>query len=275
MYVTRRCAGLSILGVDATRFLAAYDEHLRTEAEVRGAVATARMGPLWLALFPDGEGFVSYRDLAGSDAAGVRLMVADALQHFALEPSVRRVEWKTRGHDEAPGLYAALAEHGFMAEEPESIMIGELRNLAVDVVLPAGVGVRRVTAEPDVRAVSALQDMVFGGEVSEATADALVQRVKEDDQLELWAAEVGGEFVSAGRLELVPGTPFAGLWGGATRADWRGRGIYRAVTATRARSALERGKTLVNSDSTEFSRPILERSGLVKVGTTTPYVWRR
>ena len=29
------------------------------------------------------------------------------------------------------------------------------------------------------------------------------------------------------------------------------------------------------SDSTEYSRPILERAGFVKVSTTTPYVWSR
>jgi len=31
----------------------------------------------------------------------------------------------------------------------------------------------------------------------------------------------------------------------------------------------------VHSDSTEGSRPILERSGLVAVSTTTPYDWTR
>ena len=36
-------------------------------------------------------------------------------------------------------------------------------------------------------------------------------------------------------------------------------------------SALRAGKTFIHSDSTEYSRPVLERSGLVKVGTTTPY----
>jgi hypothetical protein len=35
------------------------------------------------------------------------------------------------------------------------------------------------------------------------------------------------------------------------------------------------GATLVHSDSTEYSRPILERSGFVAVSTTTPYIWRR
>jgi hypothetical protein len=32
---------------------------------------------------------------------------------------------------------------------------------------------------------------------------------------------------------------------------------------------------LLNSDCTPMSRPILERSGLVAVTTTTPYVWTR
>jgi predicted GNAT family acetyltransferase len=72
----------------------------------------------------------------------------------------------------------------------------------------------------------------------------------------------------------VAGTEFAGIWGGATRPGWRRRGIYRALTAARARSALARGKRLIHSDSTEGSRPILERAGLVRVSTTTPYEWR-
>ena len=64
-------------------------------------------------------------------------------------------------------------------------------------------------------------------------------------------------------------------WRRPTRPQWRGLGIYRALTAARARSALALGKRLMHSDSTEFSRPILERAGLVKVSTTTPYMWRR
>ena len=93
------------------------------------------------------------------------------------------------------------------------------------------------------------------------------------DGMELWVAEADGEIVSSGRLEPVPATEFAGIWGGATRPEWRGRGIYRALTAARARSALVLGKRLIHSDSTEESRPILERAGLVKVSTTTPYLW--
>lgn len=93
--------------------------------------------------------------------------------------------------------------------------------------------------------------------------------------MELWVAEHQGVIISAGRLEPVPDTDFAGIWGGATRKEWRGREIYRAVAAARARAALLLGKKLIHSDSTEYLRPILERYGLVRVSTTTPYRWRR
>jgi predicted N-acetyltransferase YhbS len=154
-------------------------------------------------------------------------------------------------------------------------MIGAAADLNIEVPLPSGVTLRQIRDEADVRAMSAMQDNVFGDEVSEDRASAILERVTGDDGMELWVAEAGGQIVSAGRLEPVAGTEFAGIWGGATLESWRGQGIYRALTAARARSALRIGKTLINSDSTEFSRPILERSGLLKVSTTTPYEWDR
>jgi hypothetical protein len=260
---------------DTDRLRAAYDEQLRTDAETPSAISVALHGPLRLVTFAGGRGFITYRDLGGADAAAVRRLVVHALDHFRADPGITRVEWKTRGHDQAPGLHDALVENGFTPDERESIMIGEARALAVDVPLPDGVTVRRVTGEADVRAMSAMQDEVFGNPPSDEGANALLRRLSFDDGMELWVAEVSGRIVSAGRLEPVPGTEFAGIWGGATVEEWRGQGIYRAVTAARARSALRMGKTLINSDSTEYSRPILERSGLVTVSTTTPYRWRR
>jgi hypothetical protein len=138
-----------------------------------------------------------------------------------------------------------------------------------------GVTLRRVTEGADVRSMSAMQGEVFGDPVSNEVASALLCRLSFDDGMELWVAEVQGQIVNAGRLEPVHGSDFAGIWGGATREEWRGRGIYRALTSARAGSALGMGKPLINSDSTEYSRPILERSGLVRVSTTTPYTWRR
>ncbi len=268
----------TIMGMDDhRRFLAAYDEQLRTDAETPSAVAVSVLGPLRLVTFAAGRGFVTYQDLGGADADGIRRLVGAALAHYRADPGITQVEWKTRAHDHAPGLHQSLLAHGFVAEEPESIMIGAVRRLAVDVPLPEGVTLRQVTEESDVRAMTAMSAQVFGDSVAEgaAMADALLRRLALDDGMELWVAETDGHVVSAGRLEPVPGTDFAGIWGGSTLEQWRGRGIYRALTAARARSALRLGKTLIHSDSTEYSRPILERYGFLKVSTTTPYLWRR
>lgn len=258
---------------DAAALLHAYDEQLRTEAEVRTAVAVTRLGPLLLARFGSGRGFVTYRDLAGADLPTIREWLLRVREHFASE-EVTEVEWKTRGHDRVPGLVEALGEAGFVPEDDESIMVGPAAALTAEVALPAGVTLRTIRSESDVRAMSAMTDRVFGDPVSPDRADRLLRMLDDDSGIELWVAEAEGAMVSSGRLEPVPGTDFAGLWGGSTVAEWRGRGIYRALTAARARSALRLGKSLLHSDSTELSRPILERSGLVKVSTTRPYVWR-
>ncbi len=260
---------------DPAGLLAAYDEQLRTDAETPSATSVSRDGPPRVASFTGGRGFVTYRDLGGADADSIRRLVPRVLAHYRADPKVDRVEWKTRGHDRAPGLHEALLKNGFAPDQTESIMIGQARALAADVRLPGGVTARRVTKEGDVRAMSAMQDEVFGDPPSDEMADALLRRLSLDDGMQLWVAESEGRIVSAGRLEPVAGTDFAGIRGGATLKEWRGRGIYRALTAVRARCALRMGKTLINSDSTEYSRPILERSGLVKVSTTTPYRWRR
>ncbi|MFV2144241.1 MULTISPECIES: GNAT family N-acetyltransferase [Isoptericola] len=256
--------------------LAAYDDQLRTDAETPSASRVDRLGPLRLVTFPGGRGFVTYPDLGGADAAGVRELVASAVEHYRGDEEIVRVEWKTRGHDHAPGLHEALTGAGFVPDGTESIMVGRTEELAaVDVVPPDGVTLRRIDAEADVRAMQAMADEVFGDPPSAGNADAILRRQAVDPAMEIWIAEAGDEIVSAGRLEPVAGTEFAGVWGGSTRPGWRGRGIYRALTAARARSALAAGKPLMHSDSTEHSRPILERAGMVKVSTTTPYRWRR
>ena len=260
---------------DGTRLLAAYDEQLRSDAETPSALSVLRHGPLRLVTFAGGRGFITYRDLGGADAGELRRLVAEALRHYRSDPAITRVEWKTRGHDRAPGLHDALLAAGFTPEEDEAIMLGDARALAVHVGLPDGVRLRRVTEEADVRAMTTMQAEVFGDGDPEAETAALLHRLSFRDGMELWVAEADGRVVGAGRLEPVLGTEFAGIWGGATRAAWRGRGVYRALTAARARSALRVGKTLIHSDSTEHSRPILERAGMVKVSTTRPYVWRR
>ena len=119
----------------------------------------------------------------------------------------------------------------------------------------------------------ALQEDVFGPGRSPRLERMLASH--EAGIEEFWLAEADGQVIGTGSIRPVPGTQFAGIWGGAIHLEWRGRGIYRALVAARAAVAIERGVTLIHSDCTDMSRPILERSGLVAVTTSTPYVWTR
>ena len=258
-----------------TGLLSAYDAQLRGENELVGALSASRIGPVWFGVFPGGTAFVGYRDLGGLDAAGVTRLVAEVATRIRSDERLHEAEWKTRAHDRAPGLVEALRRAGFVAEEAESVMVGEAPALAQDVALPKGVSLRRITAVADVLAMEEMQGRVFGDPRWRVRAQRTIDALAAGVDRELWIAEAEGRVISAGRLEPVAGTEFAGLWGGSTVPEWRGRGVYRAMTAERARSALARGVRYLHSDSTSFSRPILERSGLQKVTSTTPYVWHR
>jgi hypothetical protein len=93
------------------------------------------------------------------------------------------------------------------------------------------------------------------------------------DDIAVYVAEADGEVVCAAWLVFRPGTGFASLWGGSTRAEWRGRGIYRALVAVRAALAVSRLVTYLHVDASDDSAPILRRLGMHAVTTTTPYAW--
>ena len=62
------------------------------------------------------------------------------------------------------------------------------------------------------------------------------------------------------------------MWGGSTLAQWRGRGLYRALTSYRARLALDRGYPYARVDTSPDSRPILIGLGMHAVADTRPYL---
>ncbi len=122
--------------MEGTELLRAYDEHLRTAVEMRGAKSVERHGPLWLAAFAGGRGFVTYRDLDNLDAVETERLVAGVRDRFEADSSIQNAEWKTRAHDHASGLHDALVAHGFVPQEPESIMLGDSVSLPGTLLFP-------------------------------------------------------------------------------------------------------------------------------------------
>ncbi|WP_029477320.1 GNAT family N-acetyltransferase [Deinococcus frigens] len=256
--------------------LSAYDAQLRQGAEMLSADSVDQDGPLWRGKFGD-RGFVSYRSLEGVAGQALDNLIAQTIAHYAADLQITSFEWKTRGNDIPADLPQRLSAHGLQAEDPETVMLGEANLLAQSVPLPDGVTLRRIDDQrdpyPDVVRAARAQELAFG---HPSNVDDLMRLIEKGaGRVELWVAETPQEVVCVGRLEIIPGTEFTGLWGGGTLPEWRGRGLYRALTAARAQSALARGARYLHSDCTRFSRPILERSGMLAVMTTTPYVWRR
>ncbi len=252
----------------AAHLLALYDDQLRGAAEADDG--TERDGPIYRRHYAF-RGFVSYRNLDGYRGDALDELISRQVAHFAArgEP----FEWKTRGHDEPADLTDRLLRQGFVPQERETVVVGDAEAMATEPVLPAGVSLRMVTAEPDLRLIAELESVVWREDWSWLATD-LIERVSESpDDIEIFVAEAGDEVVSAAWLVAKPGTDFAGLWGGSTLAAWRGRGIYRALVARRAQSAVRRGVRYLQVDASDDSRPILERLGFVAVTTTTPYIW--
>ncbi|AHI02138.1 GNAT family N-acetyltransferase [Kutzneria viridogrisea] len=256
---------------DLPTLLSAYDEQLRPAERVNlpPGVHAEPDGPV-VRVVGQHQGFISSpRDLGVRGAALDELIVRQR-EFFAAR--AEGVEWKTRGHDLPEELPERLVAAGFAAEDQETVLVGSAGELAgTDPLLSNEITVREVSADADMHRIAELASEVWQQDRSWLGAQ-LIAEVRGGNTVVV-AAEAAGRFVSAARLEFVPGTDFAGLWGGSTLERWRGRGIYRALIAARARLAAARGVRYLQVDASEDSRPILQRLGFTAITTTTPYVW--
>jgi GNAT superfamily N-acetyltransferase len=175
----------------------------------------------------------------------------------AVEPLVARmrelpghVEWKYYSHDGAE-LHERLLAAGLEPDEEETVVVAAAASIPPP---PDDVELR-----------------VVDEEFVELAASVFGDRFDLPEKAVAVVAVVDGRAVSGGRVDFEDGVEFAGLFGGITLPEYRGRGLYRATVAKRAELARERGYRWLYSDALPTSRPILERLGFVPVTTTTPF----
>jgi GNAT superfamily N-acetyltransferase len=257
---------------DAASLLEAYDAQLRAHVHDRlpESVQIERDGPLVRTTGFGNRGFVEYRDLAGIEGDELDALIARQIQVFTerAEP----FEWKLHGHDRPADLPNRLLAAGLVPEETETVVIGRVDAVIDEPTLPDGVVIREVHERGDFAGIAQLEESVWNEEHN--WVDSLADERAADPQgLRVFVAQAGDLTVSAGWVRFPSDTEFVTLWGGATLPAWRGRGIYRALVARRAKLAAERGRRYIEVDASDDSRPILERLGFVPVTTTTPYVW--
>ncbi|MCF0082930.1 GNAT family N-acetyltransferase [Streptomyces lomondensis] len=256
--------------MDHAALLALFDRDLRAGARPDGPGARVERTGDVVRQVATGQGWngVVWSDL---DEAGAEAAIAEQIRHYT--GLGLAFEWKLYGHDRPADLGRRLRAAGFTPGPQETLMIGEAGGQILDAEPPEGVRVVPVTDAPGVDLVTDVHEKAFGEDSSWLRDQLLARLAADPDTVVAVVAMAGDEPVSAARMELVPGTRFAGLWGGGTVEAWRGRGIYRALVAHRARAAAARGFRYLQVDASGQSRPILERLGFLPLTTTTPYVY--
>ncbi|MGB0101206.1 MAG: GNAT family N-acetyltransferase [Nocardioides sp.] len=255
--------------------LQVYDAEVRATypARIPPGWSVTRDGPLARTVMPR-EGFAMLVEDASRLTRDELAALVERTFAFYAEQGLG-FEWKTFDHDR-PDLEPLLVAAGARPDAHEALVLGETRLLAADPVLPDDLTLREVDARADLERIAAMESEVWGEDWSWLADDLEERLAAVHDPVRVFVVEdlASDRVVSAAWLAPLVGTRVAGLWGGSTLTAYRGRGVYRALVAARARLALELGHDLLQVDASDDSRPILERLGLLTVGGTTPYVAR-
>ncbi|WP_245688514.1 GNAT family N-acetyltransferase [Vibrio sonorensis] len=111
----------------------------------------------------------------------------------------------------------------------------------------------------------------MGGDL-EWQYNALLNLVTESPEaVSIYVVYQDGKPVTSAWLTFNGDSPFAGIWGGSTLEEYRGRGYYSSLLNKRIEEAKARGKQYLIIDASEMSRPIVEKHGFKLVAQTTGY----
>lgn len=182
-------------------------------------------------------------------------------------------EWKLYSHDQPTDLRARLERQGVLTGEQEAVLICPVDDVA-DANSVTGCRVVRVRDADGLKDYRIVAEAALGKNY-DATIAALSEALAAGSTEHLgYVAYLRDEPVAVGRLYTHADSAFGGLYGGATRPEFRGRGCYRALVAARAADARVFGAQYLQVDALPTSRPILGRMGFQWLTDTWPCDWR-
>lgn len=256
--------------MDSSELLALFDRDQRRDVTYYGT--RREVTPEVVRFVPTegpGGGAVLYSQL---DERNADRVIAEQQAYFA--GLGQELEWKLYGHDRPADLGDRLAAHGFVPEEPESVMVLDMDDAPPVYWQPVPPEIRRVTTPAGIADIVALKTAVWGDSMAWLGEMLTLELNAPGDIMRLYAAYVDEQAVSAAWVRFHPPTQFASLWGGSTLPAYRNRGYYTALLAVRAQEARRRGFRFLTVDASNMSRPILEKRGFIRLTTATAYNWR-
>jgi GNAT superfamily N-acetyltransferase len=267
--------------MDREAVLRAYDEQVRRSMVPPQPGWRAELASegrvLRVVAPPDQEwgSFVIWSDVDDSDADAV---IEEQVGHF--RELGRPFEWKWFGYDRPDDLRVRLEAAGLQPGADESLVVGQVDEV-VDAsaagLVVEGITLRHVRTDDldaDLAGIVALNQKVWGEDLTWLMDELRQGLTHSPDDLRIHVAEVGDEIVCAAWVRFHLGTEFASLWGGSTLPQWRRKGIYRALVGRRAVQARDRGFRYLQVDASDDSKPTLQRMGLRRLTTTTPFRWK-
>lgn len=184
-----------------------------------------------------------------------------------------RFTWQALDHDAPPDLKARLVDHGFVADELETLLVLETADLPDDFPETWSVDVRRLTTVYEIADVVGVLTAVWDGDFTWLTTQLTDYLTHHPDFISLYAAYVNDEPASCGWSYFPAGSQFVGLWGGATLPAFRGWGLYSALVAARAAEARQRGARFLWVNANDNSRPILQQRGFRPFAVKQGFDW--
>lgn len=208
---------------------------------------------------------IAFSSLSNDTADAV---IAEQVDHYRALGT--EVEWKVYSYDDPSDLSARLERHGFEIGRLETVLVLDLRDRPHWIEELSAQHVSRVESADHVDLYRKAAEQIFRKDYGFTANELLAGIGKGSTQHRGYMVTEGNTAVSIGRLYTHPESAFGGLYGGGTLEQHRGRGLYRATVAARARDAEKAGARYLIVDALPTSRPILERLGFVRLTDTWP-----
>jgi hypothetical protein len=249
-----------------------YEQQVRRNITPDNSGATVDHGPTFVR-------WAANEGLGWSEVFWTSLSEANADEAIAAHVEFYRSRglsfvWGVYDYDLPHDLGTRLVKAGFVEDSSSTVMIAESSRVAEEPTLPDGVELVHVRDAAGVDLLISVHESVFARDHQDLRRSLLRRLRVAPQEIEMFVVTSGGVPISSSRIEFLPASQFAALWGGSTEPQWRGRGIYRAQTSRRAQLASERGYPYLMVLASDNSRPILTRLGFETLSHVTRYLWK-
>jgi hypothetical protein len=193
------------------------------------------------------------------------------VDYFA--PMQQPFTWKVYDHDLLPTLKAELASHGFAEDDdPAAVMVLDVKNVPALLSKPENAEIRRIRTMDGLKDIIYVLDKVWGGH-NVWVNDRLGRHLEVPGYLSVYAAYVEDQPASIA-WTYFPRGQFATLFAGSTIAEYRKRGLYTSLLATRLKEIRERGYRYAVVEAGAMSKPIVAKHGFQHLTTVYDYEWK-